>query len=167
MDLHIHVHQGERLPDWPAAAVAGLGAGAVLMVLELFWSALVTGGSPWTTSHLIAAIVMGPDTLQSTDFNVMIVAVALVAHYVLGALFGLLLAAIIAPLHLDSTVGLVSAGAVFGACLYLLNFYGMAHFLPWFVEWRGAATLITHVIFGVAAALFYWKLNRYGADRPS
>ena len=27
-----------RAPDWTAAAVAGFGAGAVLMVLDLVWS---------------------------------------------------------------------------------------------------------------------------------
>lgn len=166
MDLHMHSYRWQRLPDWPAAAVAGLAAGAVLMVLELFWSTLVAGGSPWAASHMIAAIVMGPDTLQSSDFSLNVVAVALAAHYVLGIVFGLVLATIIAPFRQDSSVGMVLlAGAVFGAVLYLLNFYGMVYFFPWFADWRGAATLVTHLIFGMTAALLYWKLDRHGADR--
>ncbi|MFC5520364.1 hypothetical protein [Polaromonas jejuensis] len=166
MDLHMRSYRGHSLPDWSAAAVAGLAAGAILMVLELFWSTLASSGSPWAASHMIAAIVMGPGVLQSSDFSLQIVAVALVAHYVLGIVFGLVLAAIIAPFRGDSGVAVVAlAGAVFGAVLYLLNFYGMVHFFPWFAEWRGAATLVIHLIFGVAAALLYWKLERQEAGR--
>ena len=162
MDLHLHSYQRQLQPDWPAAAVAGLAAGALLMVLELFWSTLVSGASPWAVSHMIAAIVTGPATLQSADFSVTVVAVALAAHYVLGVVFGLVLAAIIVPFGLDSSVGMVAlAGAVFGAALYLLNFYGMTRFFPWFVDGRGVQTLVTHLIFGVTAALLYWKLNRH------
>ena len=68
MQLHMHSHQWEhRLPDWPAAAVSGFVAGAVLMVLELLWTTNVIGSSSWSTSHKIAAIVMGQDALQSID----------------------------------------------------------------------------------------------------
>lgn len=166
MDFHMHSYRWQRLPDWPAAAVAGLAAGAVLMVLELFWLTWVAGGNPWAASHMIAAVVMGPDTLQSSGFSLSVVAVALAAHYVLGSVFGLLLAAIIVQFHLDSSVGMVSlAGALFGAALYLLNFYGMVRFFPWFVDWRGTATLMNHMIFGLTAALFYWKLDRRGTVR--
>ncbi len=165
MDLHMHSYRWQHLPDWPAAAVAGFAAGAVLMVLELFWSAFVSGVSPWVSSHMIAAIVMGPGTLQSSDFSIPVVAVALGAHYLLGIVFGLVLGAIIALLPQDLNVGMVSlTGAVFGVVLYLLNFYGMVNFFPWFIEWRGALTLVTHLIFGVTAALLYWKLDRHEAN---
>jgi len=166
MDFHMHSYRWQRQPDWPAAAVAGLAAGAVLMVLELFWLTWVAGGNPWAASHMIAAVVMGPDPLQSSGFSLSVVTVALAAHYVLGGVFGLLLAAIIVQFHLDSSVGMVSlAGALFGAALYLLNFYGMVRFFPWFVDWRGTATLVNHLIFGLTAALLYWKLNRRGTVR--
>lgn len=167
MDLRMHSYHWQHAPDWPAAAVAGLAAGAILMVLELFWSLLVSGSSPWVASHMIAAIVMGPGTLQSPDFSLGVVAVALLAHYLLGTVFGLVLGAIIAPFREDSSVGVVSlAGALFGAVLYLLNFYGTVHFFPWFAEWRGAATLVSHLIFGLAAALLYWKLDRHEVGHP-
>lgn len=166
MDLHMHSYRGHSLPDWPAAAVAGLAAGAILMVLELFWSTLVSSGSPWAASRMIAAMVMGPGVLQSSDFSLQVVAVALVAHYVLGIVYGLVLAAIIAQFRGDSGLGVVALfGAVFGAVLYLLNFHGMVYFFPWFVEWRGGETLVIHLIFGVAVVLLYWKLERQGAGR--
>ncbi len=161
MDLHLHSYPRLRLPDWPAAATAGFAAGAVVMVLELFWSILAYNTGPWTVSHMIAAIVMGPAILQSSEFSVVVVAVALLAHYALGIVFGLLLAIAIASLSLDSSVGMVSvAGVVFGAALYLLNFHGMTRFFPWFINFRGTETLWIHLIFGVTAALLYWKLNR-------
>lgn len=161
MDLHLHSYHPQHMPDWPAAAAAGFAAGAVMMLLEMFWSALASDTSPWVVSHMIAAIVMGPATLQSTEFNLEIVAMALAAHYVLGVIFGLLLAAILVPFRLDSSLGMAAlVGAVFGSALYLLNFYVMTYFFPWFVEWRGTQTLLAHLIFGETAALLYMELNR-------
>lgn len=162
MELHMHSHHWERrLPDWPAAAIAGFAAGAVLMVLELFWSTMVTEISPWTTSRMVAAIVIGPDTLQAGDFSLAVVAVALATHYVFGIILGLILAAIIAPFHFDSSFGMVLlTGAVFGLLVYLFNFYGMARFFSWFDDMRGWATLVAHLIFGMSAAIIYWKLER-------
>ena len=66
----------QHAPDWPAAAVAGLAAGAILMVLDLFWSTAVMGTGPWITSRRIAAIFMGADTLKASDFSVGTVALA-------------------------------------------------------------------------------------------
>jgi Na+/phosphate symporter len=152
-----------RAPDWPAAAVSGFAAGALLMVLDLFWSSAITGGDPWATSRMIAAIVMGQQTLQSSTLSVDVVAVALAAHYALGVAFGILLVAVSAPLRLDATVGIAMlTGAVFGCSLYLVNFHGMVHFFPWFGEIRGWATLAAHLVFGMSSAILYWKLERRG-----
>lgn len=162
MQLHTYSHRWERrVPDWPAAAVAGLAAGAILMVLELLWSIIVVGMDPWRISHMVAAIVMGQDALQVSDFNVSLIAAALVTHYVLGTIFGLVLAAIIAPFHLDSSAGMaLLIGTVFGLVLYFLNFYGMVRFFPWFAEIRGWPTVAAHIIFGMAAAIIYRNLER-------
>jgi hypothetical protein len=167
MELDLSSHRwAHRAPDWPAAAVAGFVAGAVLMVLELLWSSLVVGTSPWIASRKIAAILMGTDVLQSTGFNLGAVALALVIHYVLGIVFGMILCALIAPFHMDSSLGLVLlTGAVFGLMLYVFNFYGMTRFLPWFVDMRGLATFVAHLVFGITAAAMYWKLKRPDGER--
>jgi hypothetical protein len=161
MELHMHSHRwANRLPDWPAAAVSGFVAGAILMVLELLWSTLVTDASPWVMSHKIAAITMGQDVLQSTDFSLGVVAAALATHYVLGIVLGVVLAVIIAPFHLDSSMAMILlVGAVFGLAIYLLNFYGMSRFFPWFDDMRGLPTLAAHLIFGMAAAAMYRQLE--------
>jgi hypothetical protein len=131
------------------------------MVLELLWTTNLMGATPWTMPHMVAAIVMGPSVLQPHDLNLAVIAVALVTHYVLGVVFGLILAAFIAPFHFDSSPGMALAvGAIFGLLLYLLNFYGMARAFPWFAEMRGWPTVFAHLIFGMSAALMYWKLER-------
>lgn len=162
MELHMHTHRWEqRNPDWTVAAVSGFAAGAVLMVLELLWSTIIMGANPWETSHMVAAIVMGQDALQSTNFNLMIVAVALITHYVLGIVFALILSAMIVSFRFDSSLGMVLlSGAVFGIVMYLFNLYGMVRFFSWFAEMRGWATVVTHVIFGMLVAAMYWKLEQ-------
>lgn len=162
MELHMHTHRWvQRSPDWTVAAVAGFAAGAVLMVLELLWSTIIMGSSPWETSHMVAAIMMGQDALQSTDFNLMIVAVALITHYVLGIAFALILSGMIVSFRFASSIGMVLlSGAVFGVVMYLFNFYGMVRFFSWFAEMRGWATVVAHVIFGMLVAAMYWKLEQ-------
>lgn len=160
--ISTHVREHRRV-DWPAAAVAGFAAGAVLMVLDLLWSIATTGEGPWATSHRIAAIVTGSQAAASTQFSVGVVAIALLAHYALGIAFGLVLAAVSSPLRLDATIGIaIVTGAVFGLALYLVNFYGIVHFFPWFADMRGWTTLAAHLVFGIVAALLYWKLERRG-----
>ena len=157
------LHRERRAPDWPVAAVSGFAAGAVLMMLDLLWSSAVAEGGPWRTSHMIAPMFIGPDAAQTSGFHfsVPVVAIALAAHYTLGIVSGLLLAAIMTPLQLDSTVTkALLTGAVFGVALYLVNFHIIGSWLTWLADLRGWATLAAHLVFGIVAALLYWKLGR-------
>ncbi|MGA0610683.1 hypothetical protein [Caldimonas sp. KR1-144] len=164
MDMHMRLQSHQwvhRDPDWVAAGVAGLAAGAVLMVIELLWPALVGGSDSWHAARMIAAIVMGPGPLQSNGFALDVVLVALVTHYALGVLFGIALGFVIAGFRLDSSTGLVLVtGAVFGLALYLINFYGMTRVFTWFAEIRGWPMAINHVLFGMVAAWLYRFLER-------
>jgi hypothetical protein len=150
-------------PDWKAAVVSGLLAGAVLMVLELLWSATV-GEGPWQTSHLVAAIVMGPQALESPlSFNATIVSVAVLTHYVLGMVFGVVLALLITWLHYESSPGRLEVlGVLFGAVVYLVNFHGLSALFPWMAQLRGWDTFIGHLVFGLTLVLAYWRLQ----ERP-
>jgi hypothetical protein len=164
MELQLHLHRWEQHePDWSAAAVSGFAAGAVLMVLELLWATVANGAGPWRISQLVAALVLGPETLRSPayDFSVLVVAVALATHYFLGCLFGMALGFVSAGFRYDTNPGvLVIVGAAFGALLYLFSFYGTTRVFWWLVELRGWTTLIAHLIFGITASLLYWKLAR-------
>jgi len=162
MELHMHSHRwAHRAPDWTVAAVSGFAGGAILMVLEMLWSAFSAAGNPWAVSHSIAAITMGPEVLhQAAGFNIWVVGMALITHYVLGILFGMIMAAIVAPFRLDSSQRMVLfCGAVFGLLLYAFNFYFMAQFFPWFAQMRGAETVVAHLIFGMSAGWLYWALE--------
>jgi hypothetical protein len=156
-----------RATDFTAAAVAGFAAGAVLMVLDLVWSALFNAEGAWRTSHMIAPIFIGTDTLRATGygFSAGVVAISLATHYVLGILFGLAMGFTMAQLRIDGTPGAAaSAGAVMGLALYLLNFELLAGFFPWLASLRGGDTLAAHVVFGIVAALLYWRLKRTPAE---
>jgi len=159
-----------RTPDWVAAAIAGFAAGAVMMVIEMVWAASTGDFGPWRVAYLVAALVMGPGILHETvpAFHAGVVAVALITHYLLGIVFGLVLGAILARLHSAGRGGLMqeTIGALFGAALYLLNFHGLSHLFPWFQELRGWATFIAHLVFGISAALLYWKLERSRTGEP-
>lgn len=162
MKLQGHAHYWARgTPDWLAAVVAGLAASALLMVLELFWSASLGGLGPWVVSRKVAAIVMGPQVLQSSVFGIDVVLVALLTHYVLGIFSGVMIGIIIAGFHFEISLGMMQLiGAVFGTAVYLVNFYALGQIFPWFGELRGWSAWLGHLAFGVVAALIYWKLSR-------
>jgi hypothetical protein len=97
-------HRRWHPTDWVAAAVAGFAAGAVLMVLDLIWSSIFAVDGPWRTSHMIAPIFVGADSLTQGDyhFSLGVVTIALATHYALGILFGLVLATAMAQLRRDA-----------------------------------------------------------------
>jgi len=161
MELHMQSHRWvARQADWVAAAIAGFGAGGILMLLELAYTQF-SGGEPWRITRMVAAMAMGWEVLQTSGYSLSIVIAALVVHYVLGITFALMLAAIIAPFHLDSSHMLVIlTGAAFGVLLYVLNFYGMVGAFSWFADLRGWPAFIGHVAFGASAAWFYRLLER-------
>ena len=162
MDLHLPFSNRLRhAPDWTAAAVSGFAAGAVLMVLELVWVAMFDAEGPWRSSHLVAAIVLGPQTAFTSEFNLIVVAVALATHYALGIAFGLGLALVVGLLHReDSVLSAEVIGLAFGALVYFTNFHVLTIVMPWFIEMRGWATLMAHLVCGLVAAVLYWKLRR-------
>lgn len=156
-----------RAPDWTAAAVSGLAAGAVLMLLDLFWSAWFSPDGPWRISHMIAPIFTGADSLRTSgyEFSVTVVSIALATHYLLGIVFGLAIAVVLAQFRVDSTPGLaLVAGASLGCALYLVNFELLAGFFPWLVAMRGVETVAAHVVFGIVAALLYCRFKRTATE---
>lgn len=156
-----------RATDWTAAAVAGFAAGAVLMVLDLVWSSMFNVHGPWRTSYMIAPIFTGAQSLKTAgfEFSVGVVAIALATHYLLGVVFGLVMAAVMEQLRLDSSPERAwTEGAVLGLVLYLVNFYIAVGLFPWLADLRGWDTLAAHVVFGMVASLLYLRLKRTSAE---
>lgn len=156
------------MPDWSAGIVAGFAAGAILMVLDLFWSTAIVDTDPWATSRMIAAVAMGAETIRDTGFSLGAVSVALLTHYTMGGLAGLVFAATTTPLRLDAMAATaLPAGAVFGAALYLVNFHGLSMFFPWFADTRGLPAIVAHLLFGIATAALHLNLARREAGMPA
>lgn len=161
MELHLgNRHWEAHTPDWPAALIAGFLAGALLMILEFLWA--VTGGNdPWLVAHKVAGITLGHNVVTTSDFSVGVIALALITHYVLGMLFGCILAIVLSAFRLEQSPGMAfGIGAAFGIVLYIFNFYVMAKAYPWFAEMRTLETFIGHVIFGMTAGFAYWRMQR-------
>jgi hypothetical protein len=161
MELHMHSHHFvRRLPDWRAALTGGCVAGAVFLVIELFAMA-VAGQSLWGPLRTTAAIVMGRGALaQPATFSSGIMLMALVTHFVLSILFAVILAVIVAPFSLDSSVEMASlVGAAFGVLLYVVNYYGMTQLFPWFADARSGVNFLNHILFGLVAAETYLSLE--------
>jgi hypothetical protein len=165
MELHMHSHHfTRRTPDWRAAVIGGCVAGGVFLVLELL-ALWVTGQSPWGLPRMIAAIALGRGALQPLTFDLGIVLVALIVHFVLAIVFAVILAVVIAPFSFDSSMGMASlVGAVFGLAVYVVNFYGMSQLFPWFAQARGWTSFIGHIVFGLAAADTYLRMERRDED---
>lgn len=158
-DRHPAAAARRRL-DWKAAAWAGVIAGAVFMMAEMLMVWLFMGQSPWGPPRMMAAMALGKDILPPpADFSFLAMAVAMMIHFPLAILYGLILGWVV---HRLDTTTAVLAGAVFGlVAVYLVNFYGVAPMLfPWFAEARNWISLLAHVLFGAVLGGAYAGLRR-------
>lgn len=150
----------EKTIDWSAAIWAAVIGGAVFMMLEMIMVPLfMPDGSPWAPPRMIAAIGMGKDVLPPpATFDLMILMVAMVIHFVLSIIFAIILAFIISRFGLGMAILI---GAAFGLALYLVNFYGFTAIFPWFAMARNWVSIFAHIVFGAVTAWAYkWLQNR-------
>jgi uncharacterized membrane protein YagU involved in acid resistance len=157
------VKPGSSALDWSGAIWAGIISGAVFMMLEMILVYMFLGMSPWAPPRMISGIVLGQDVLPMPNgpaptFDAGVMTAAMAVHFMLSIIYAIILGWI---LQRWSTVNPVLAGAVFGLALYLINFYGFTGLFPWFAMARNWVSIVTHVIFGVVAALVYVRF----ADR--
>ncbi len=137
---------------------AGVIAGVIFMVLEMIMVPLFLDGSIWTFPRRIAAILLGQDVLTPPDFFTLgIFLVATLMHFAFSVIFGLAVAQIINLFKIPLMVS-IGLGATLGFLLYLLNFYGMTAFFPWFAESRNWVSAFTHISFGIATTWAYLGL---------
>lgn len=151
--------------NWKAAIGAGLLAGLVFLILEMVLVPLFLNGSPWGPPRMIGAIALGQDVLPSPPppptFDVGVVLVAMMIHFAISAVYGVVLAFII---HRLETGAALAVGAVFGLVLYLVNFYVVPALgiFPWFEMAQNWVSIVSHVVFGLLAAWLYvtWAPRR-------
>jgi hypothetical protein len=143
---------------WSAVLGAGVIASVVFQLLEAVLIPLAGGGVPWGPARMIAAMAMGPDVLApGAKFELKIVAVALLVDLALAIAYTAVLSVFIRGWPLGRAI---FVGAVFGAVIYLINFYGFTTVFPWFEMGRNWVTLFTHIAFSVTAVMAY--KNLYG-----
>jgi hypothetical protein len=146
--------------DWKAAIWAALIAGLVFLLVEMLLVWLVMGMSPWAPPRMMAAMVLGPDILPPpADFSLMAVMTAMVIHFPLSIVYGLILGWAVHRLEMGAAL---LAGAAFGLiAVYAVNFYLIAPMaFPWFVEAQNWISVLAHVIFGVVLAGFYVGMRK-------
>lgn len=140
--------------------MAGIVAG-ILATLAQMWLWIAAGQDAWTLllrdSRLTAALVLGESALSPfSGFDVRIMVTATAVHLFLSALYA---GALLPVAKRLAPIPSLSAGAGFGALLYVFNLYGLTIVFPWFAVARGGITLAVHLIFGMAVMLVYLMLR--------
>jgi len=144
------LHEGGRI-SLPMLLFAGFWAGVIATgaQLALWWMAerplLET---LFRDARLTAAIVMGPAVLPPpSTAQLEVLLIATLIHFALSVTYAL----IPATLHDRMNAWLSPlAGALYGLAIYVINLYGFTALFPWFAISRDGATLLTHLVFGVA-----------------
>jgi len=137
--------------QWPAAVLAGLVAGLVLLI--------VPSGSPWSRITFFSPVVMGR-TVPASDLP--LVSTWLI-HLFVSVVYGLAISRIAAGFRRGRAL---LAGAITGLILYGLNLGIVSAFWP---DLRGneVAVAFTHVVFGLISAGAYRGLLKRHAVATS
>lgn len=143
-----------QLIDWSAAVWAGVIAGALFLLVNLFFSPV---GNAWVMLRLFASVVLGQGILAPPPtFDLSALVVGLLVHFVLSILYTLLIAYVV---HRGGLISGVIGGALLGLALYSINFYTLTLLYPWFFAMRSTVFVATHLLFGALAGGIYEVLE--------
>lgn len=151
---------GLHLNGW-AAVRAGLGAGTVFLVLELFTGFVFGTGTPFGPAYVTLHGLAGAENLPH-QYDPGLVLAALFVHFLLSVLVTLPLAVFLHPWKKPYLVAAV--GFVYGVALYFLNFVVFALALPLLAGARDVFMLADYAVFGVLAAWRYITLRDRAAQ---
>lgn len=145
-----------QVVDWRAAFLAGLISGFIFLIVSMALTAKFVG-SPWVTPRLIASVVLGARVLPPpASFDGRTFLVSLLVHFALSIGFACAIAFV---LHRWGLVVGILGGAALGLALYLINFYTLSFFFPWFFPLRSWILLVGHLLFGALAGGVYEALE--------
>ncbi len=148
--------------NWKAAAWAGIIAGAVFLILEMVLFETVGGESLWGPPRMMAAMVLGEGVLPPpATFDAGIMMVAMMIHFPIAILFGIMLGWVISNWRLGLSASIV-VGTVFGLLIYFVNFYGFTAIWPWFAMARNLISIFAHAMFGLVLGWAYHALAGSG-----
>ncbi len=142
--------------DIQAALIAALVSGIVFFFLNLLLSKIAVGNS-WVYIRVIASIVMGEGVLPPpATFEISILLISLVIHLVISIIFALLID--LAIYRWGLIIGFIGGGLL-GLALYVINFYSLSYFFPWFYSYRSWVMVVSHIVFGALAGGLYELLE--------
>lgn len=146
-----------QVVDWRAAIQASLIAGIFFLLLNLILTNLTFGTNGWVVIRLLASLGLGEEILAPpASFDALALVVALIIHFALALVFGLLIAYII---HRGGLITGIIGGAILGLALYAINFYTLTLFFPWFFALRSWVMVVTHILFGALVGGIYEALE--------
>ncbi len=158
-----HRHGLSRWLGW--GALSGFLAGAAFMAIHS-WFAVSIGQDALAPYRTVATLVEGPPPFLATA------GVGMVVHAVLSVLFGLLLAAALAPLRRRSAGWFAWAGLLFGGAVYVVDFQIFARNVGYFSALLETTNqpleLASHLVFGavLAALLLLAKPRAAARTKP-
>jgi uncharacterized membrane protein YagU involved in acid resistance len=149
----------------PAAILAGIVAGLAFVIAEMLLVPMFLGGSAWGPPRMIGAIVLGPEVLPPpATFDGFVVLAAVAFHLLLSVVYAIVFALIARAWGLGLAVLI---GILYGLLIYVVNFYGMTAFFPWFADARNWVSIFSHALFGAVLALVYKARQRVPHVAPA
>ena len=146
-----------QVMDWSAAFWAGIIASIVFFLLNILAVPSLLETNMWVIIRLFASVFLGKDILAPpATFNSTALLVSIVVTLVLSIGFTFLIAFV---LHQWGMLVGIVGGAVFGLGIYLINFYSLSYFFPWFFALSSWPFVLTHIIFGAVAGGVYEALE--------
>lgn len=151
--------------DWSMwlarGALGGIAAGGVFLALTM-WFATSVGDPAKGPLLMISTILKGDDAMMNGTASV---GIGLAVHVGVSALFGLVFAVLASRLRTNGAVA--TAGVLYGAALYLLNFKVLTPLaFPVFKMANQPFEVVVHVVFGtlLSFALFRVSVPQRGSS---
>jgi hypothetical protein len=146
-----------QMMDWRAAIIAGIVAGMVYLVMNM-WLASEYLGNANVPLQLPAALVMGTSVLPPAEGIASgTYLTGFLIHMSVSVLFTCVIAFCL--YRWGIWIGILG-GALFGLALYSISYYGIALWLPWLSPMRGWIMAVSHVVYGAVAGGVYEALER-------
>lgn len=142
--------------DVKAALIAALVSGIVFFLLNLLLSKIAVGSS-WVYIRVIASLAMGEGVLPPpSSFEPSIFTVSLLIHLSASIIFAFLID--LAIYRWGLLIGFIGGGLL-GLAVYVINFYSLSYFFPWFYSYRSWVMVVSHIAFGALAGGLYELLE--------
>lgn len=145
-----------QLVDWKAAFRAGLVGWVVFLAVSMLLNAMYVG-SPWVATRLLASIILGPGALPPpATFTPGTAIVAALVSLVLALAYAALIAYVV---HRWGMIVGIIGGTLLGLAVYVINFYLLSYFFPWFFPLRSWIMAASHALLGGFAGGVYEALE--------